>query len=120
MNFLIDINHAIDTGKYKLSVEEIEEVIENGKLLLFLKRELGDDIDLSLWGPEYSQQEEKDIGINLWKNAQQYKNELTERLQSLLNAYGSQKFGVQNNGLCLLVVYTSQLIMDELRSLESR
>ena len=46
--FILNINHAIDTGKYQdISLEEVKEHIDAGDLLPYLRERLGDDVDFS-------------------------------------------------------------------------
>jgi len=93
--FIYTINAAIDTGKYQdISIEEVEEHIENGDLIPYLRERLKGDVDLSIYDPELSAK-------------------LNEELASILGGYKGQerrKWGISNSGLCLLVAWTTQLI----------
>lgn len=93
--FILNINHAIDTGKYQgISIDEVEEHIDEGDLLPWLRERLGDDVDLSV--PEDEDE-----------------RELNERLKELLEGYRGQerrKWGVENSGLCLLIAWTNEIV----------
>lgn len=82
------LNAALDTGKYAdLTFKEVADCIEDGSIFNFLKKRLGNDIDLSIYD----------------RNKQ---NDLIAEWQDLLNAVSAyRKFGVENNGLCLLIGY---------------
>jgi len=82
------LNSAIDTGKYTdITYREVADNIKNGAIFSFLRKRLNGDIDLSI----FDQEKEREL-IDEW--------------QSLLNAVDARrKFGVENNGLCLLVAY---------------
>ncbi|MGB2842971.1 MAG: hypothetical protein WBC40_10955 [Halobacteriota archaeon] len=93
--FIFGINAAIDTGKYgDISIKEVEDHLERGDLIPYLKERLGEDVDLGLLKPEDS-----------W--------ELNDKLLGILGAhYGKERseLGVENNGLCLLIVLTTEII----------
>lgn len=93
--FLQNINSAIDSGKYQdISVEEVEDRIERGDLVPYLRERLGEDVDLSLPDPSMAA-------------------ELNAKLQDLLGGYRGRerrKWGVEHSGLCLLVAWTSEII----------
>jgi hypothetical protein len=90
---LFELNHALDTGKYgDISKQEVYEAIRTASVPQLLKRHLGDDVDLSLHTPED------------WAD-------FHEEWESMVNAIDpSRKFGVSNNGLCLLIAYLIQRI----------
>jgi hypothetical protein len=96
--FLFEINAAIDSGKYaEVSVEEIKDHIEQGDLLPFLRARLGNDADLTL--------------IDDAREA-----ELVAWLFDILGSdrgQESRKWGVRNNGLCLLVAWVAELIQQK-------
>lgn len=83
-----NLNAALDTGKYAdLTFKEVADCIEDGSIFNFLKKRLGNDIDLSIYD-------------------QNKQNELIAEWQDLLNAVSARrKFGVESNGLCLLIGY---------------
>ena len=82
------LNSALDTGKYNdITFREVGEEIEKGTIFDFLQTRLVEDIDISIYGPEE-------------------KKELLAEWQDLYAAVSApRKFGVNNNGLCLLVAY---------------
>jgi hypothetical protein len=82
------MNAAIDTGKYNnISLQEVASHIEKGTIFDFLQTCLGDDIDLSTFEKEKQQQ-------------------LISEWQDMLQAIDHErKFGIENNGLCLLIAY---------------
>jgi hypothetical protein len=82
------LNSALDSGKYStVAYREVVDHIESGTIFAFLKDRLGEDIDLSLLDTPKQKV-------------------LLEEWQNLLNvADARRKFGVENNGLCLLVAY---------------
>jgi hypothetical protein len=89
------VNAAIDTGTYDdVSLEEVHQHIENGDLFPYLASRLEGNIDLSLLGERVS-------------------GEINDELGRILDAYGGQerrKWGVENNGLCLVVAWLNELI----------
>ncbi len=82
------INGAIDSGKYSdVSISLIADQIEAGTIFAFLQARLADDIDLSILD-------------------EAKRKELLSEWQDLLAAVNARrKFGVEKNGLCLLVAY---------------
>lgn len=82
------LNAALDTGKYAdLTFKEVADCIEDGSIFNLLKKRLGNDIDISIYD----------------RNKQ---NDLIAEWQDLLNTVSAyRKFGVENNGLCLLISY---------------
>ncbi len=87
------LNSAIDTGKYSdLSYDRVAREIEKGSIFPFLRNHLKDNIDLSIFDAS--------------KEA-----ELLAEWQDMLIAMSSRrKFGVENNGLCLLLAYCIESI----------
>ena len=82
------LNSALDTGKYNdVGFDEVARHIEEGTIFEFLASRLSGDIDLSFFD-------------------EPKKSELLQEWQDMLAAVSARrKFGVQNNGLCLLVAY---------------
>lgn len=82
------LNSALDTGKYSdVSFDEVAKHIEEGTIFEFLAARLSGDIDLSIFD-------------------EASKKELIEEWQDILAAVSARrKFGIQNNGICLLVAY---------------
>ncbi len=82
------LNSALDTGKYRdITLQEVGDQIEQGTIFEFLQTRLLGDIDLSL----YKEKEKKEL-LEEWQD-----------FYVAVNA--SRKFGINNNGLCLLVAY---------------
>jgi len=121
--FIFVLNAAVDMGKHQnISVEEVEEHIEKGDLLDYLKNKLDDDIDLSLIMPikDLGVPDDVDDGtewiktqVSLSKLGAQTEAELISGLQNILNCYKGdekRKWGIMNSGLCLLVALTTELI----------
>lgn len=92
---LMQINAAIDTGKYgDVSILEVQAHIEKGDLLAFLTERLGDDVDLGLYGPHH------EAVLHVW-------------LLDILDANIGQEAGhwwIRKSGLCLLVSWIAELI----------
>ncbi len=82
------LNSAIDTGNYvDVTYQEVADKINDGSIFSYLRTRLGNDIDLSIFPPEKQR-------------------ELVDEWQNILNAVSARrKFGIENNGLCLLVAY---------------
>lgn len=82
------INSAIDTGKYSdITFKEVADKIKAGSIFEFLQNRLVGDIDLSILD-------------------ESKRKELLSEWQDLLAAVSTRrKFGIENNGLCLLVAY---------------
>lgn len=99
VTFIYEINGAIDTGKYQdISIEEVEEHIEKGDLLPFLKDRFGEDVDLSLF----------DLAPNGIKLADELNTKLQNYLETLKGF--EYKYLVENNGLCLLIAWMTEMI----------
>jgi hypothetical protein len=82
------LNGALDSGNYSdVSYQEVSGHIQKGTIFQFLQDRLGSDIDLSI--------------LDDVKRA-----ELLGEWQSINNAIDARrKFGVERNGICLLVAY---------------
>jgi hypothetical protein len=89
-----ELNAQLDAG-HRLDYAETRQHIELRDIFQWLKRELP-DLDLSII---VGQPEEGEIIEDVW--------------YSLWNAVDARrKFGVQNNGLCLLLAYTIEMIQN--------
>lgn len=97
---ILQLNKLIDTGKYdNITIEEIHNYINDGTILVFLRRRSQDDIDLSIH-----------LDTNLYGDFQIF---YVKQLQSIFDAYSGdekRKWGVQNKGLCLLLAWTNEII----------
>jgi hypothetical protein len=82
------LNGALDTGKYAdLIVHEVASQIEAGTIFDFLRHRLTNDVDLGIFDTSKETQL-----IAEWQD-----------MSAAINA--RRKFGVENNGLCLLIAY---------------
>jgi hypothetical protein len=80
------LNALLDRGK-ALDIDDTRKHVSDGSLFGWLKESFGDDLDLSLYRPD-------DEAVVL------------ELFGSLSNAVNSRrKFGVEQNGLALVVAY---------------
>lgn len=89
------LNGAVGSGKYDdISIEQIQNVIEDGTVFEFLKERLGQNVDLSLLEPVDCQ-------------------ELLEEWRGVVaNVDERRKFCVERGGLCLLVAYLLEGIQE--------
>lgn len=81
------LNAALDSGKYDhITIQEVRQRVEEGTILEYLNGELDHGID------EFSSPEDRAELVDYW--------------QTLANVADSRrKFGVDRNGICLLVAY---------------
>jgi hypothetical protein len=98
LTFLIlGLNHLIDCGVHtRISLNDAKASIRRGDVFAWLKKEFGDEIDVSLYDHNMAA---RDAISQSWKD--------------LLAAYEGaerRKWGVQNNGICLLLAWTNELI----------
>lgn len=101
--FIFMINQAHDTGRHNdIGVEEVWELIEAGGLLNHLSERLGDDTDLSVLT-------ESDQG-----------QLLETALTPYINTAVPEDWGVQRDGLCLMVAMAAELIQVGWRDTDSK
>ncbi len=97
---LLNLHAAIDTGKYNhISIDDVHKEIENGNILRYVKKEAGEDVDLSLLLDR--------------SNDLDFEHHYVRHLQSTFNAYAGdecRKWGIENSGLCLLAAWTVEII----------
>ncbi len=87
-----ELNAALDSGKHKVSIEEVHEQAEAETVLKFLAQRFGKDLDLS--------------GLDVTDRA-----ELEDEWHRIDNGLDAErKVGVKRNGLCLLVAYALESI----------
>lgn len=90
---IFELNAMMDRG-HILDLAETESRIEDGSLIRFLAERFKGEIDLSLiQGPEGAP--------------------IVQGLQALLGAHAGRerrKWGVERNGLCLLIAWVTELI----------
>lgn len=93
-----ELNSAIDSGKYKnISIEEIKEQADKGKAFNYVIDKTKEDTDFSLLD------EVKINSINtMWQD-----------IYLALPNQERRKFGVENNGLSLLLAWTIELIQQK-------
>ncbi len=90
--FAFNINGAIDKGTYEISVQQVKEALEQRRLFPFLEEKLGRSVDLSL--------------LDSIK-----RGEIEELFLDLSLAVDERrKLDVEQNGLCLLIAYSLELI----------
>jgi hypothetical protein len=86
------LNHLVDEDN-RLDIEETYNHIQDGTLFAWLKHQFG-DIDISLY-----KDDDREAVVDYF-----------ERL--MVSVDTSRKFGIEQNGLCLLVTYCLQGIQD--------
>jgi hypothetical protein len=97
--FLMEINAALDTGHYEdVTIKEIVYHLDQGDIVEFLGQRLVGDVNLSY----FEEDNEKSFELN----NQLYKVFLANENQEYEN------FGVQNNGLCLLIAYITEIMQN--------
>src|SRR4051812_7188926 len=90
------VNALIDRGEH-LGYEDVAAQIRDESLFPWLL-----DRFPSVWGPGFLDRVQlADLESKFW---------------SIDNAYSGSKFGVQRNGLCLVVAYVVEVIQEELAS----
>jgi hypothetical protein len=94
LTFMIfELNHLVDHG-FDATIAEVEDHIEGGNIFAWLRRKFAGHIDLSIHDRATEQ-------------------EILQGLQDILGGYRGQerrKFGVSNNGICLLIAWLAELI----------
>jgi hypothetical protein len=97
LTFLIlNLNSLVDRDLHKgVSLEEAKQHIECGDVLGWLEEKYGVDMDLSIYRDRPSAKE------------------ITEGLRQILGGYSGRerrKWGVENNGICLLIAWVNELV----------
>lgn len=91
---IMQINAAIDSGKHQtISVSDVHKAIERGSLLKFLKVSIGQDLYSSVYDG--------------------FEEDYEEAITQIYHGYAGderRKWGVQNQGLCLVVAWTNEII----------
>ncbi len=97
---ILEISSLIDTGKFdNISLEEMEQVIKEKRVLTYLKELAPNHVDLSLI-----------IGDSPYPGFAKYYH---EQLADILDNYGGnerRKWGIERRGLCLLLSWTNEII----------
>ena len=102
-NFIFAVNSAHDTGRHNdIDVEDVWGLIEEGGLLTFLSEQLDRDADLSLLT-------ETEQG-KLFEAA----------LRPYTNTAIPEDWGIERDGLCLLITMAAELIQAGWRDAESK
>jgi len=97
---LFEVNAALDTGKHEgFPTAGVKQHIRAGDLVTYLQNELSSDVDLSFYKEE---------------TAAALVSELKD-LEGGVNGRERKKFGVERNGLCLLIAYLTELIQRKFR-----
>lgn len=94
--FLYEVNVMVDQGE-KESIDIVNQKMQNGAIVEYIAEKYKGKIDLSL--------------LIDHPNGKQ----LNKMLQDFSNAHAGnerRKWGITNNGLCLLVSWTAELIRD--------
>lgn len=96
---ILQINSAIDSGKHSsINIADIHGAIEQRSLLKFLKAACKDDIDLSLHLPG---------GIDGFTA---FYESAIGRIYDGYAGSERRKWGIQNQGLCLVLAWTNEII----------
>ena len=97
---IFEYNHLLDTGNYQhISINDVHREIESGKILRYIRDIGGQEIDLSL--------------ILDSKSESEFESKYVEHLQSIYGGNAGRerrKWGVVNNGICLLIAWTCEII----------
>jgi len=94
--FLYEVNHLVD-NEYKESIENIHEQMKNGDIIGYLANKYKNEIDLSLL------------------NGQDWGHQLNQIFTDMSNVFAGnerRKWGIEKNGLCLLVSWAAEIIRD--------
>ena len=97
---ITELNHLLDTGKYDdITIEEVHEHIDSGTILQFLRERAGDDIFLL-------------SALDCYTDFEDFYVKYLQRFYGAYPGHEYQKYGVKNNGLCLLIAWTNQIIQE--------
>jgi hypothetical protein len=91
---IIGLNSLVDHG-HTVTIAEAEKRIEKGDVFEWLESQYKGSIDLSIYRNRPS------------------KGEIVKEFQQLLGGYAgkeNRKWGVKNNGICLLLAWTNEMI----------
>ncbi|MXX94280.1 MAG: hypothetical protein F4039_03000 [Gammaproteobacteria bacterium] len=105
LTFLIlQYNKLLDRGKCKdITIEDVHTHIENGTILRFVDekaRRDGDSLNLEIF-------------LKAEADEQTFEEYYVKNLQATYGAYAGderRRWGVENNGLCLLIAWTIEII----------
>ncbi len=99
--FIFDLCTAIDRNMHGLiSAEEVKDRIATGDLFPYLERRIG-----------------KTPGIGTFLKDPKLADDFIAKLRDISEEYGGvarRKWGIENNGICLLIVWTAEIIQQKL------
>ncbi len=97
---ILELNHLIDSGKYnQITIEEVHRVIEQKRIIPFLKEATKGDSDFSVYGTD-----------GPYVNFVEYYHEQMYQIYGCYAGNERRKWGVENQGLCLLLAWTNEII----------
>jgi hypothetical protein len=103
-----EITCLLDSGKYDhITIEDVHAAIKQRRVLRFLKEQAGKDLDISVL-----------LNSDAYGNFEEY-NE--NQLNDIYGGYAGQerrKWGIENLGLCLVLVWTTEIIQQQGKDLE--
>jgi len=106
-SLILQVNSAIDSGKYaSISISDVHSAIEQRSLLKFLTTACKGNIDLSLH-----------LSNNLG-NFEAYYESAIGRIYDAYAGDERRKWGIQNQGLCLVLAWTNEIIQQALMNVE--
>lgn len=98
---LFGLNHLVDHGYAEgITLAEVKRHIKKGNVLNWLDERFKGHIDMSIF---------------LHSNHEAHR-EITKGLQDLEGGYAgdeNRKWGVKNNGICLLIAWTAELVQQK-------
>lgn len=91
------LNRLLDTGRYDdITLEDVSSHIEDGSILQFIQTRAGEDVHFDIF-----------LKSTTFGNFESF---YVTYVQSLLDVYGDNKWGVSNRGLCLLIALTNEIL----------
>lgn len=101
---ILNLNAAIDTGKYaSVSIDDVHAAIRRRALLKFLQATCGNDIDLSRHFAD------------TYGNFEEFYEEAIAHIYGGYAGNEGRKWGVRKQGLCLVLAWTNELIQRAFR-----
>jgi|SRR5271166_119502 len=101
---LFDLNHALDSGKASdVTFQEVHEHLESGDLVEYLQKRLG--VHLS--------------GVRPGIDQNKFFIEALRSVRDSIWGRERRKFGVENNGVCMLIAYITEIIQSGSWDLDS-
>lgn len=97
---ILQINSLIDSEEYShVSLEEVHSAMENKRIISYLNEIAAGDVDLSIYGPE-----------GVYHKFAGYYHNLMYDLHIAYTGNERRKWGVEKQGLCLLLAWTNEII----------